>query len=132
MKKILVTGANKGIGLGIVKKLLRDFPDTYLLLGSRDVARGEAAVREILSEMGNIILNLEHLDFRTSFHPKQLKVNPLDLDWRWSTLTCVLSPALLGPARMSAPGTESSMVSSTTLEECYPRPKTPSTSTLML
>ena len=52
MKKILVTGANKGIGLGIVKKLLRDFPDTYLLLGSRDVARGEAAVREILSEMG--------------------------------------------------------------------------------
>ena len=62
MKKILVTGANKGIGLGIVKKLLRDFPDTYLLLGSRDVARGEAAVREILSEMGNIILNLEHLE----------------------------------------------------------------------
>ena len=52
MKKILVTGANKGIGLGIVKKLLRDFPDTYLLLGSRDVARGEAAVKEILSEMG--------------------------------------------------------------------------------
>ena len=52
MKKILVTGANKGIGLGIVKKLLRDFPDTHLLLGSRDVARGEAAVREILSEMG--------------------------------------------------------------------------------
>ena len=52
MKKILVTGANKGIGLGIVKKLLREFPDTHLLLGSRDVARGEAAVREILSEMG--------------------------------------------------------------------------------
>ena len=62
MKKILVTGANKGIGLGIVKKLLRDFPDTYLLLGSRDVAREEAAVREILSEMGNIILNIEHLE----------------------------------------------------------------------
>ena len=52
MKKILVTGANKGIGLGIVKNLLREFPDTHLLLGSRDVARGEAAVREILSEMG--------------------------------------------------------------------------------
>ena len=84
MKKILVTGANKGIGLGIVKKLLRDFPDTYLLLGSRDVARGEAAVREILSEMGNIIFNLEHFEHHHIYH-KQFKVNPLDLDWRWST-----------------------------------------------
>jgi len=65
MKKILVTGANKGIGLGIVKKLLRDFPDTYLLLGSRDVARGEAAVREILSEMGQSTgsrLEMVHID----------------------------------------------------------------------
>jgi len=52
MKKILVTGGNKGIGLGIVKKLLRDFSDTYVLLGSRDVGRGEAAVKEILMEMG--------------------------------------------------------------------------------
>ena len=54
MKKILVTGGNKGIGLGIVKKLLRDFSDTYVLLGSRDVGRGEAAIKEILMEMGRI------------------------------------------------------------------------------
>ena len=52
MKKILVTGGNKGIGLAIVKLLLRDFSDTFLLLGSRDVARGQAAVKELLSELG--------------------------------------------------------------------------------
>jgi len=42
-----VTGANKGIGLAIVTKLLEDFPDTYLLLGSRDVGRGQAALEQI-------------------------------------------------------------------------------------
>ena len=52
MKKILVTGGNKGIGLAIVKLLLRDFPDTFLLLGSRDVSRGEAAVKQLVTELG--------------------------------------------------------------------------------
>jgi len=47
-----VTGANKGIGLAIVTKLLEDYPDTYLLLGSRDVGRGEAAVRQVVGELG--------------------------------------------------------------------------------
>ena len=52
MKTILVTGANKGIGLGIVRRLLREYPDTQLLLGSRDVARGQEAVNQILGELG--------------------------------------------------------------------------------
>jgi len=47
MKRIIVTGANKGIGLAIVTKLLEDFPDTYLLLGSRDVGRGQGALEQI-------------------------------------------------------------------------------------
>jgi len=55
MKKILVTGGNKGIGLGIVKKLLDDYPDTYLLLGSRDVQRGETAVKLLVAELGDKI-----------------------------------------------------------------------------
>jgi len=53
MKRILVTGANKGIGLAIVTKLLQDFPDTYLLLGSRDVGRGQAALQQVLEQLGD-------------------------------------------------------------------------------
>eukprot|EP00092_Neocalanus_flemingeri_P032030 GFUD01034812.1.p1 GENE.GFUD01034812.1~~GFUD01034812.1.p1 ORF type:complete len:313 (-),score=94.70 GFUD01034812.1:83-1021(-) len=52
MKRILVTGANKGIGLAIVTKLLQDYPDTYLLLGSRDVGRGQAALQTVVAELG--------------------------------------------------------------------------------
>ena len=53
MKRILVTGANKGIGLAIVTKLLEDYPDTYLLLGSRDVGRGQAAIRQVVEQLGD-------------------------------------------------------------------------------
>ena len=53
MKKvILVTGANKGIGLAIVRRLLAEFPETHLLLGSRDRGRGEAAVQDLLDDLG--------------------------------------------------------------------------------
>merc|ERR1711892_1027853 len=53
MKRILVTGANRGIGLAIVTKLLQDFPDTHLLLGSRDVERGQEALKQV----GNAVKN---------------------------------------------------------------------------
>ena len=52
MKVILVTGANKGIGQAIVKRLLAEFPDTYLLLGSRDKQRGDTAVQELITDLG--------------------------------------------------------------------------------
>ena len=47
-----MTGANKGIGLAIVKRLLAAFPDSHLYLGSRDVERGERAVQEVVEELG--------------------------------------------------------------------------------
>ncbi len=50
MKRILVTGANKGIGLATVEKLLSDYPDTTILLGSRDIANGEQAVAHLLEK----------------------------------------------------------------------------------
>ena len=46
MKRILVTGANKGIGQAI-----EDFPDNNLLLGSRDVAR-QNAIQQIIDKSG--------------------------------------------------------------------------------
>jgi len=52
MKHILVTGANKGIGLALVTKLLEEHPDTYLLLGSRDVTRGQNAVKQVVEKLG--------------------------------------------------------------------------------
>ncbi len=43
MRRILVTGANKGIGLAIVEAILREHDDTFVYLGARDRARGERA-----------------------------------------------------------------------------------------
>ena len=43
MRRILVTGANKGIGLAIVQKLLKDYSDTYVFLCTRSVTNGESA-----------------------------------------------------------------------------------------
>ena len=48
MKRILITGANKGIGLATVKKLLESYSDTYVLLGSRDLKRGKQALKNLL------------------------------------------------------------------------------------
>ena len=44
MKRILVTGANKGIGLAIVGEILASREDTFVLLGARDLGRGEMAL----------------------------------------------------------------------------------------
>lgn len=48
MRRILVTGANKGIGLAIVQAILEKHADTHVLLGSRSAERGRAAVQGLL------------------------------------------------------------------------------------
>ena len=48
MKRILITGANKGIGLATAKKLLESYSDTYVLLGSRNLTRGKQALESLL------------------------------------------------------------------------------------
>jgi NAD(P)-dependent dehydrogenase (short-subunit alcohol dehydrogenase family) len=44
MRRIVVTGANKGIGLAIATAILDEHDDTFVLLGSRSADRGRAAV----------------------------------------------------------------------------------------
>lgn len=50
MRRILVTGANKGIGLATVAAILENHGDTFVLLGSRDLERGQAAVESLLQQ----------------------------------------------------------------------------------
>jgi carbonyl reductase 1 len=59
MKRILVTGANKGIGKAICKVLLESYPDVHVFLGSRDLARGEKALKEIENSVPSCIGRLE-------------------------------------------------------------------------
>lgn len=48
MKRIVVTGANKGIGRAVVEAILGQHRDTVVLLGSRNEARG-AATRDAIA-----------------------------------------------------------------------------------
>jgi NAD(P)-dependent dehydrogenase (short-subunit alcohol dehydrogenase family) len=50
MRHILVTGANKGIGLAIVQAILGARADTVVYLASRDLHRGRAAAAGLLAE----------------------------------------------------------------------------------
>ena len=49
VRRVLVTGANKGIGLQICKKVVETVPDAHVLLCSRSAPRGEAAVKAVLA-----------------------------------------------------------------------------------
>lgn len=47
MKSVLITGANKGIGLEIAKQLVKE--GLFVYLGSRDMAKGNAIVKELIA-----------------------------------------------------------------------------------
>ena len=49
-KRVLITGANKGIGLATVRAVLSERDDTDVLLGSRSIERGEAARKGLVDE----------------------------------------------------------------------------------
>lgn len=50
MRRILVTGANKGIGRAIVKAIVEQHEDAFVYLGSRDRGRGDEAKAAIGSD----------------------------------------------------------------------------------
>ena len=47
LRPIFITGANKGIGFALVKRLLEEREDVFVFLGSRDVLRGQEAVSKL-------------------------------------------------------------------------------------
>ena len=55
MRRILVTGANKGIGLAIVQAILKNHDDTFVFLGSRDAERGKKACETIGSDRVQVV-----------------------------------------------------------------------------
>lgn len=55
MRKILVTGANKGIGLAIVQAILKNHDDTFVFVGSRDAERGKKACETIGSDRVQVV-----------------------------------------------------------------------------
>ena len=50
VKRVLITGANKGIGFAISRRCLLDYDDTVAILGSRSIERGEAAIEALAAE----------------------------------------------------------------------------------
>ncbi|KAL7491471.1 hypothetical protein ACHAWT_000807 [Skeletonema menzelii] len=60
MKRILVTGANSGIGLALTKQLVKDH-GCHVYLGSRDVVKGQKAVDEVKKTSGDAVelLNID-------------------------------------------------------------------------
>ncbi|KAI2496738.1 hypothetical protein MHU86_17785 [Fragilaria crotonensis] len=66
MKRVLVTGANKGIGKAICQLLLEKHPDVYVILGARDSTCGEAAARDLKAAVPGCEGRLELLQIDTS------------------------------------------------------------------
>ena len=48
MRRILITGSNKGIGLATVKNILHSYKETFVLMCSRDLKKGEEAFDSLI------------------------------------------------------------------------------------
>ncbi len=62
MRRILVTGANKGIGLAIVTAILDEQPDCFVFLGARDADRGRAARDQLVAGDSDRAARVEVVD----------------------------------------------------------------------
>jgi carbonyl reductase 1 len=57
MKRVLITGANKGIGKACCQKLLEEHSDVFVYLACRSVERGEQAAKDIMDAMDGTTSN---------------------------------------------------------------------------
>lgn len=62
IKRVLITGANKGIGLATVSAVLERYQDTSVLLGARDPALGRAAIDALCRQQPNWASRLDLLE----------------------------------------------------------------------
>jgi NAD(P)-dependent dehydrogenase (short-subunit alcohol dehydrogenase family) len=66
MRRILVTGANKGIGLAIASAILEQHVDTMVVLGSRNLERGQGAFNSLVGEHPEWASRIEVLELDVS------------------------------------------------------------------
>ena len=57
LKSYFITGANKGIGLETVKRILIDVEDSFLYLGSRKASDGHSAIEVTLFIVENNMID---------------------------------------------------------------------------
>jgi carbonyl reductase 1 len=74
MRTVLVTGGNRGIGLAICQRLLEETSDVKVLLGSRDMGRGNQAAEFLEKQIGgDCKYRLEVVEMDTSSHASVTK-----------------------------------------------------------
>jgi NAD(P)-dependent dehydrogenase (short-subunit alcohol dehydrogenase family) len=63
---VLVTGGNKGIGRAVCERILTEWSDAGVVMGSRDATRGEEAARDVLKATSTDPSRLRVLEVDTS------------------------------------------------------------------
>jgi len=66
MRTVLVTGGNRGIGLAICQRILEETTDVKVLMGSRDLGRGQQAAEFLKKQVSNCQDRLEVIEMDTS------------------------------------------------------------------
>ena len=62
MRSYLITGANKGQGYALCKRILSEHSDTHVYLCSRDIQRGREAKEALLTEINGGNIDAERID----------------------------------------------------------------------
>mmetsp|Transcript_59882 Transcript_59882/g.109641 ORF Transcript_59882/g.109641 Transcript_59882/m.109641 type:complete len:299 (+) Transcript_59882:74-970(+) len=113
-KHILVTGGNSGIGLALCKLLATSTqpssefptpvpPECYVYMGARDPAKGEAAVKSIISEFPDAASKIEVLQIDVA-DDASCKAAAAALKEKGVTLYAIVNNAGLGLGQAEAAG----------------------------
>lgn len=94
-RRVLVTGANKGIGLAIVQAILEHAEDTLVVLGSRDEERGRDAASAVASTRPEWAPRIEVLSIDVA-RTESVSAAAADLERRGLTLYGLVNNAAIG------------------------------------